>query len=52
MREFVIIQWPEIQNLMDKPGFENNCCLINSDPFLEEYGSSAYFVDKEWLSKI
>ena len=50
--EFIIVEWPESQRLMDKEGFEDNCCLINSEPFLEEHGPEAYFVNKEWLSKI
>ena len=50
-RTFVIVQWPEIQELMDKPGFKENCCLVNDESFVEEYGSSAYFVDKEWLTR-
>ena len=50
-REFVIVEWPESQYLMDLPGFKENCCLANDEVFVEEYGSSAYFVDKEWLNK-
>lgn len=50
-REFVIVEWPESQYLMDLPGFKENCCLVNDDSFVEEYGYSAYFVDKEWLNK-
>jgi hypothetical protein len=45
---FIIITWPEIQDYMDKPGFEENSCLINEEPFLSEYGSSAYFVRESW----
>lgn len=49
MDEFVIIQWPEIQFYMDKPGFRENSCLITEDPFYSEYGDSSYFVRKSWL---
>lgn len=49
---FVIVQWPEIQELLDIEGFENNSCLINEDPFFTIYGSSAYFVRKSWLNSI
>lgn len=49
---FVIVQWPEIQELMDIEGFEENSCLINEEPFLSEYGSSAYFVRQCWLESI
>lgn len=48
---FVIITWPEIQDYMDKPGFEENSCLINEEPFLSEYGSSAYFVRELWVEE-
>jgi len=47
--KFVIVCWPDSQLLMDKEGFEENCCLINDDPLLEEYGSSAYLVRASWL---
>lgn len=48
---FIIVTWPEIQDYMDKPGFEENSCLINEEPFLSEYGSSAYFVRKSWAEE-
>jgi hypothetical protein len=50
--DFVIIQWPEIQDLMDKEGFDTNASLTNDEWCLEKYGSSAYFVNKQWLNKI
>ena len=50
--DFIIIQWPEIQDLMDKEGFNTNASLANDEWCLEEYGSSAYFVNKQWLSKV
>ena len=46
---FVVVTFPSIQSLMDHLGFEDNCCLINDEPFLSEYGSSAYFVRESWL---
>ena len=46
---FEIICWPEIQLLMDEEGFEENAFLINDEKGIEEYGSSAYFVNSEWL---
>ena len=49
---YIIIQWPEIQDLMDKEGFRENACLANDDYFQQEYGSSAYFVNVDWLSKV
>ena len=50
--DFVIIQWPEVQELMTKEGFYLNASLVNDAWLLEKYGSSAYFVNKQWLNKI
>jgi hypothetical protein len=49
---FVVITWPEIQELMDEKDFDENCCLVNDEPFLSEYGSSAFFVRRSWLREI
>lgn len=49
---YEIITWPDIQEIMEKDGFEDNSCLINDDKLLEQYGSSAYFVNQEWLMDI
>lgn len=46
---YIIITWPDIQELMTLPGFENNSYLVNDSRGLDEFGSSAYFVDIEWL---
>lgn len=46
---FEIVCWPEIQYLMSKKGFEENSFLINDEKGMEEYGSSAYFVNSKWL---
>ena len=51
MALYEIIQWPEIQALMEKEGFQDNAYLINDEQGLSEYGSSANFVNKEWLNK-
>ena len=50
--DFIIIQWPEVQELMDKEGFDTNACLANDKWTLEKYGSQAYFVNKAWLNSI
>lgn len=50
--EYVVIQWPEIQELMEEDGFENNAALANAGWCLDCYGSSAYFVNKQWLNEI
>ena len=38
---FVIITWPESQELMEEPWFEEEAILCNMP---SKYGSSAYFV--------
>lgn len=45
----IVVTWPEVQKLMDLEGFDDNSNLINNDKGLEDYGSSAYFVDVDWL---
>lgn len=47
--EFVVVPWPEIQEYMEKEGFDNNSHLINDEVGIEKYGCSAYFINKEWL---
>ena len=49
---FVVVTFPDCQMLMDLPGFGENACLVNDEPFLTEYGSSAFFVRQSWLPKI
>ena len=44
---YIVIQWPEIQKLMDKKGFKENSFLVNDPLGLDEFGSSAYFVNEE-----
>lgn len=51
MALYEIIQWPEIQDLMEKDGFRENAYLVNDEQGISEYGSSAYFVNKEWLDQ-
>lgn len=49
---YEIVCWPESQDLMCYEGFDENCELINSESGLDLYGSSAYYVSKEWLAEI
>ena len=49
--DYVIVTWPEIQFFMDKEGFDLNASLANDEWVLEEYGSSAYFIRKDWLKQ-
>lgn len=49
---YEVITWPDIQYFMDIPGFRENSYLINDPKGLDDFGSSAYFVNSEWLKKI
>ena len=49
---FTPVTWPESQGLMELPGFEENALLINDQPLLEQYGSSAYLVRVSWLESL
>lgn len=46
MEKFVLVTWPESQNLMEQDWFDE-CILMNDDNHLDEIGSSAYFVPEE-----
>lgn len=46
---FEVVCWPEIQFLFGKEGFEQNAYLINDEKGLADFGSSAYFVNSDWL---
>ncbi len=51
MEDYEIIGWPDIQELMDKEGFEDNVTLIEPNDNMG-IGSSTYLVDKEWLESL
>ena len=51
MTTYTVVTWPEVQLLMDLKGFREHSYLINDDRGLDDFGSSAYFVEIEWLSK-
>lgn len=40
-----IVIWPNSQELQKFDKWEENCCLINDEIFLDMYGSSSYFVN-------
>jgi hypothetical protein len=44
MEEYILVRWPESQMLMEYDWFESECILMNDEDFLDEIGSSAYFV--------
>lgn len=49
---FEVVCWPESQDLLEVEGFEENAYLINDEKGVLEFGSSAFFVRKEWLNAI
>lgn len=51
-REYIVVEWPDVQYLMDMEGFGDNSYLVNDEKGIEDFGSSAYFVDKEWYNSI
>ncbi|MCC8115093.1 MAG: hypothetical protein LIP03_14100 [Bacteroidales bacterium] len=51
MEKYVTITWPEIQELMEKEGFDENAHLINDETGLDRFGSCAYFVRLDWLNE-
>lgn len=48
---YEIVCWPDVQHLFELDGFYDNAYLVNDDKGLEDFGSSAYFVNSEWLKK-
>ena len=51
MDKYIVITWPEIQEFMEIEGFRENSYLINDEKGLEDFGSSAYFVNYDWYKK-
>lgn len=49
---YELITWPEIQDYMECEGFREHSCLADDEYFFDSYGSSAYFVDAEWLKEV
>ena len=51
MSNYIVIGWPDIQYLFNEEGFEENSYLVNDEQGLEDFGSSAYFVNVDWLKE-
>lgn len=51
MEDYVIVGWPEIQELMGEEGFDENTTLITPNDSMG-VGSSTYLVNKEWLDSL
>lgn len=49
---FEVVCWPDVQFLFEQEGFQENAYLVNDEKGMLEFGSSAYFVRKEWLDKV
>jgi hypothetical protein len=45
---WILVDWPESQNYMDKEGFRENSSLADFDLA----GSSAYFIRLGWMKTI
>ena len=45
--KYILVEWPDVQYLMDKEGFKENSSLADG----EKFGSSAYFVSEEWYDE-
>ena len=52
MEKYVVVRWPESQELMEEKGFESHSYLINDDQGLEDFGDQAYFVEEDWYNKV
>ena len=51
MKDFEIIEWPEIQYFMEQEGFDDNATLIEPNGYMG-IDSSTYLVNKEWLESL
>lgn len=52
MKKYVIVEWPYTQAYMELDDFYEHACLINDEKWLDQYGSSSYFVEEDWLNSI
>ena len=50
--KLIIVTFPDIQYLMDRDDFEENCFIIDSESGINKYGNSAYLVNENWYNKI
>lgn len=47
---YEVVTWPDVQELMTIDGFRENSYLVNDEKGIEDFGSSAYFVNVDWLA--
>lgn len=50
--KYIVVTWPDVQELMTAEGFEDNSYLINDEKGVDDFGSSAYFVKESWYNKM
>lgn len=48
---FIVVTWPEVQELFELEGWQENSLLINDMSIYSQYGSSSYMVRESWLRK-
>ena len=51
MEDYTIIGWPDIQDYMDRPGFEENSTIISINEKIG-IGSCTYLISNEWLENL
>lgn len=49
---YEVVTWPDVQELMGLYGFSSHSYLINDERGINDFGSSAYFVESDWLEKL
>lgn len=49
---YTVITWPRTQELMLEDGFEDHSYLVSDNKGIKDFGSSAYFVDIDWLMEV
>lgn len=52
MEKYIVVTWPESQELMDEKGFESHCYLISDEQGIDDFGSQAYFVEEDWYNRV
>ena len=51
MNEYVLVEWPDSQILMEQEWFDE-CVLVNDENLLNQFGSSCYFVPKQYYIEL
>jgi len=50
MEKYILVTWPQSQELMEQEWFDE-CILMNDENHLDEVGSSAFFVPEDRYAK-